>query len=102
MGNTVVTIPQIDEQRVLGQYLERLDNLITLHQRKYDKLTNVKKSMLEKMFPKNGSNVPEIRFKGFSDAWEQRKLGDIVERVVRKNTNNESRNKYMYVLKSFL
>ena len=90
VGNTVVTIPQIDEQRVLGQYLERLDNLITLHQRKYDKLTNVKKSMLEKMFPKNGSNVPEIRFKGFSDAWEQRKLGDIVERVVRKNTNNES------------
>ena len=90
VGNTVVTIPKINEQRVLGQYLERLDNLITLHQRKYDKLTNVKKSMLEKMFPKNGSNVPEIRFKGFSDAWEQRKLGEIVERVVRKNTNNES------------
>lgn len=77
VGNTIVTIPKIDEQRVLGQYLERLDNLITLHQRKYDKLTNVKKAMLEKMFPKNGSNVPEIRFKGFSDAWEQRKLSDI-------------------------
>ena len=77
--NTVVTIPKIDEQRVLGQYLERLDNLITLHQRKYDKLTNVKKSMLEKMFPKNGSNVPEIRFKGFSDAWEQRKAVDIAD-----------------------
>ena len=54
-----------------------LDNLITLHQRKYDKLTKVKKSMLEKMFPKNGANVPEIRFKGFSDAWEQRKLGEM-------------------------
>ncbi|WP_325206624.1 restriction endonuclease subunit S, partial [Ruminococcus sp.] len=53
---------------------------ITLHQRKYDKLTNVKKSMLEKMFPKNGSNVPEIRFKGFSDAWEQRKFEDIAVR----------------------
>ena len=77
VGNTVVTIPKIDEQRVLGQYLERLDNLITLHQRKYDKLTNVKKSMLEKMFPKNGSNVPEIRFKGFSDAWEQRELWEL-------------------------
>ena len=77
VGNTVVTIPTIKEQRVLGQYLETLDNLITLHQRKYDKLTNVKKSMLEKMFPKNGSNVPEIRFKGFTEAWEQRKLGDI-------------------------
>ena len=76
VGNTVVTIPTIKEQRVLGQYLETLDNLITLHQRKYDKLTNVKKSMLEKMFPQNGSNAPEIRFKGFTEAWEQRKLSD--------------------------
>ena len=79
VGNTVVTIPTIKEQRVLGQYLETLDNLITLHQRKYDKLTNVKKSMLEKMFPQNGSNAPEIRFKGFTEAWEQRKLGDVVD-----------------------
>ena len=77
VGNTVVTIPKIDEQRILGQYLEQFDHLITLHQRKHDKLTNVKKSMLEKMFPKNGSNVPEIRFKGFTEAWEQRKLGEI-------------------------
>ena len=77
VGNTYVTIPSITEQRVLGAYLEQLDNLITLHQRKYDKLTNVKKSMLEKMFPQNGSNVHEIRFKGFTDAWEQRKLGEI-------------------------
>ena len=77
VGNTVVTIPTIKEQRVLGQYLETLDNLITLHQRKYDKLTNVKKSMLGKMFPQNGSNVPEIRFKGFTEAWEQRKLSEI-------------------------
>ena len=76
VGNTYVTIPSITEQRVLGAYLEQLDNLITLHQRKYDKLTNVKKSMLEKMFPQNGSNVPEIRFKGFTEAWEQRKLSD--------------------------
>ena len=90
VGNTVVTIPQIDEQRVLGQYLERLDNLITLHQRKYDKLTNVKKSMLEKMFPKNGSNVPEIRFKGFSDAWEQRKVGELlIERNEQAPMNEE-------------
>ena len=65
------------EQAKIAEYFENLDNLITLHQRKYDKLTNVKKSMLEKMFPKNGSNVPEIRFKGFSDAWEQRKLSDL-------------------------
>ena len=79
VGNTVVTIPSITEQRVLGDYLERLDNLITLHQRKYNKLLNVKKSMLEKMFPKNGSNIPEIRFKGFTDPWEQRKLGELVD-----------------------
>ena len=79
VGNTYVTIPSITEQRVLGAYLEKLDNLITLHQRKYDKLTNVKKSMLEKMFPQNGSNVPEIRFKGFTEAWEQRKLGEVAK-----------------------
>ncbi len=67
----------IREQQMIGVFFKHLDNLITLHQRKYDKLTNVKKSMLEKMFPKNGSNVPEIRFKGFSDTWEQRKLGEV-------------------------
>ena len=90
VGNTVVTIPTIKEQRVLGQYLETLDNLITLHQRKYDKLTNVKKSMLEKMFPKNGSNVPEIRFKGFTEAWEQRKLGDVVKEITRNDPESEA------------
>ena len=74
-----VPIPHIEEQRKIGECLTNIDNLITLHQRKYDKLTNVKKSMLEKMFPKNGSNVPEIRFKGFSDAWEQRKFADVVQ-----------------------
>ena len=78
VGNTVVTIPSITEQRVLGDYLEQLDNLITLHQRKFEKLTNVKKSMLEKMFPQNGSSYPEIRFKGFTDPWEQRKVGDLL------------------------
>ncbi len=73
-----VTIPSLAEQRRIGAYFKQLDHLITLHQRKYDKLTNVKKSMLEKMFPKNGSNVPEIRFKGFTYAWKQRKLGDMM------------------------
>ena len=68
-----------DEQRWIGEYFTNLDNLITLHQRKYDKLTKAKKSMLEKMFPKNGTNVPEIRFKGFTDAWEQRKLSEVAE-----------------------
>ncbi len=74
-----IPIPHIEEQRKIGEYLTHLDRLITLHQRKYDKLTNMKKSMLEKMFPKNGANVPEIRFKGFTDAWEQRKLGEIAD-----------------------
>ena len=72
-------VPCLDEQKKIGEYFEKLDNLITLHQRKFEKLTNVKKSMLEKMFPQNGSSYPEIRFKGFTDPWEQRKLGDISE-----------------------
>ena len=75
---TMVCYPKSKaEQQLIADCFRNLDNLITLHQRKYDKLTNVKKSMLEKMFPKNGSNVPEIRFKGFSDAWEQRKLSEV-------------------------
>ena len=72
-----VCFPSRIEQESISAFFSVLDNLITLHQRKYDKLTNVKKSMLEKMFPKNGSNVPEIRFKGFTEAWEQRKLGEM-------------------------
>jgi len=83
-------LPCLQEQYRIGEYLTQLDHLITLHQRKFEKLTNVKKSMLEKMFPQNGSSYPEIRFKGFTDPWEQRKLGELVDRVVRKNTNNES------------
>ena len=71
-------VPSLAEQQQIGTYFKNLDNLITLHQRKYNKLLNVKKSMLEKMFPKNGSNIPEIRFKGFTDPWEQRKLGDML------------------------
>lgn len=72
-----IAYPSRTEQDRIVSVFRQLDNLITLHQRKYDKLTNVKKSMLEKMFPQNGSNVPEIRFKGFTEAWEQRKLGEI-------------------------
>ena len=69
----------VDEQELIGEYFKLLDKLITLHQRKLERLKNVKKSMLDKMFPKDGEVVPEIRFKGFTDAWEQRKLGDVVE-----------------------
>ena len=74
-----IPIPHIDEQKKIGAFLDKLDSLITLHQRKYDKLTKVKKAMLEKMFLENGSPYPEIRFKGFTDAWKQRKLGDTVQ-----------------------
>ena len=65
------------EQQKIADCLRRIDTLITLHQRKYEKLVNIKKSMLDKMFPKNGASVPEIRFKGFTDPWEQRKLGEL-------------------------
>lgn len=87
-------IPSRGEQIKIGEYLHSLTNLITLHQRKYDKLTNVKKSMLEKMFPKNGSNVPEIRFKGFTDAWEQRKFKDLgsvamCKRIFKEQTSSK-------------
>ena len=78
---TEFMLPNIDEQKKIGEYFCSLDNLITLHQRKYNKLLNVKKSMLEKMFPKNGSNIPEIRFKGFTDPWEQRKLLSCIEKI---------------------
>ena len=78
VGSTEVTVPYKEEQSQIGEYFKYLDNLITLHQRKYDSLVNVKKAMLEKMFPKNGETVPEIRFKGFTDAWEQRKVGDLL------------------------
>ena len=81
-----IPLPYIEEQRKIGEHLTQLDHLITLHQRKYDKLQVLKKAMLEKMFPKNGSSVPEIRFEGFTDAWEQRKLSEIAGKVTEKNT----------------
>lgn len=75
-----IPTPDIEEQKKIGEFLTQLDTLITLHQRKYEKLVNIKKSMLDKMFPKNGASVPEIRFKGFTDPWEQRKLTNLCEK----------------------
>ena len=87
VSKTVFSIPSnISEQAAIGTYFTALDSLITLHQRKFEKLTNVKKSMLEKMFPQNGSSYPEIRFKGFTDPWEQRKLSEITDKVTEKNS----------------
>ena len=77
VGNAIVSLPSKNEQHEIGIALDRLDSLITLHQGKYDKLCVLKKSMLDKMFPKGGSLYPEIRFAGFTDPWEQRKLGEV-------------------------
>ena len=90
VSNLEIALPKKDEQAKIGEYFKNLDHLITLHQRKYDKLLSVKKSMLEKMFPKNGSNVPEIRFKGFTEAWERRKLGEVFNFHYGDGNNNPS------------
>ncbi len=85
-----IPTPDIEEQKKIGEFLTLLDTLITLHQRKYEKLVNIKKSMLDKMFPKNGASVPEIRFKGFTDPWEQRKVGTLIEDYTEKTvTQNQ-------------
>ena len=79
-----------EEQEKISELFDNLDNLITLYQRKSDETKELKKFMLQKMFPRDGEQFPEIRFKGFTDAWEQRKLGEVCERVTRKNKNGES------------
>ena len=88
LAGEVCFAPTLTEQCSVGQFFATLDNLITLHQRKYDKLVAVKKSLLEKMFPADGETVPKIRFKGFSDAWEQRKLDYYLEVSNLKNADN--------------
>ena len=91
MSEIVVSVPKtIKEQEELSLFFAQLDHLITLHQRKYTKLMNIKKSMLDKMFPKDGASVPEIRFAGFTDAWEQRKVGELlIERNEQAPMNEE-------------
>ena len=74
-----LTLPSVEEQQKISDYFKNLDTLITLHQRKCDETKKLKKYMLQKMFPQNGEKVPEIRFSGFTDDWEQRKLGDIAD-----------------------
>ena len=87
INETEVLVPDNGEQRQIGAFFDRLDSLITLHQRKYDKLCVLKKSMLDKMFPKGGSLYPEIRFAGFTDPWEQRKLGELYQKNDERNTD---------------
>ena len=87
--NVSIIIPDRAEQEIVGKYFRQLDHLITLHQRKCEETKKLKKYMLQKMFPQNGQTVPEIRFAGFTDAWEQRKLNEIADKVSEKNKNNE-------------
>lgn len=79
LEETPITLPCVSEQQKIGDYFRNIDSLITLHQRKCDKLIQFKEAMLKKMFPQNGADKPELRFKGFTDAWEQRKLGELME-----------------------
>ena len=97
----VIPIPSLEEQNEISVFIKNLNNLITLHQRKLLKLKNIKKAMLEKMFPKSGSNVPEIRFAGFTDAWEQRKLGELSDSfeygLNAAATEYDGKNKYIRI-----
>ena len=85
--NQTIMVPSENEQAVIGQYFTNIDHLITLHQRKCDEVKTLKKYMLQKMFPQNEQKVPEIRFKGFTEAWEQRKLGELYQRNTERNEN---------------
>ena len=97
LQDTQVRFPGLSEQSAIGAALNEIDSLITLHQRKYDKLVVFKKSMLEKMFPKDGESVPEIRFAGFTDPWEQRKFGELYRPVSEKNDLSFGRDKAISV-----
>ena len=92
LGELEFMFPDTDEQKAIGAYFKNLDHLITLHQRKYEKLQIIKKSMLENCFPKNGEKVPKIRFSGFTGDWEQRKLGDcpVVKEKIPERTDEKS------------
>lgn len=104
MMKLYIYLPKFDEQTKIGQYFLQLDNLITLHQRECDQLKELKKSMLKKLFPRNGSNIPEVRFAGFTDAWEQRKLDEVAKyRNGKAHENNITRDgKYIVVNSKFV
>ena len=93
MQEFIVDVASYDEQEKIARFFSHLDRLITLHQRKLNGLKNVKKAMLEKMFPKNGEKIPEIRFSGFTDDWEQRKLGEVAD-IVGGGTPSTSKDEY--------
>lgn len=90
IGQVPINVPTLAEQTKIGSFFKQLDNTITLHQRKLDLLKEQKKGYLQKMFPKNGAKVPELRFAGFADDWEERKLGDEVRIVMGQSPNSEN------------
>ena len=110
MESKVISLPNIEEQKKIGSYLMKFDSLITLHQRKLEHLQEQKKGLLQKMFPKNGETVPEVRFPGFTDAWEQRKLGEVFDTVtdyvangsfksLRDNVKSYTKENYAYMIR---
>ena len=92
-----ILVPSLPEQRAVGALFSRLDSLIALHQRKHNQLSVLKGSLLEGMFPKPGSDVPELRFSGFADPWEQRKLGDLYRKCTEKNDGTYNTNSIISV-----
>ncbi|PQF72590.1 restriction endonuclease subunit S, partial [Enterococcus faecium] len=90
-GKTIINVPSFEEQIKIGTFFKQLDDTIALHQRKLDLLKETKKGFLQKMFPKNGAKVPEIRFPGFTGDWEQRKLGDVLSE---RNDQTPETNEY--------
>ena len=96
-----VTIPSLEEQNRISTFINQIDELITLHQRKLEHLNLKKKALLQKLFPKNGERYPELRFPGFTDAWEQRKLGDLYKRVNERNDGTLGRDKWISVAKMY-
>ncbi|MBE9888757.1 restriction endonuclease subunit S [Enterococcus durans] len=91
-GKSIIKIPSLEEQQKIGAFFKQLDDIIALHQRKLDLLKETKKGFLQKMFPKNGEKVPEIRFPGFTEDWEQRKLGDYTDLITKGTTPKDKAN----------
>ncbi|MCX4326901.1 MAG: restriction endonuclease subunit S [Lachnospiraceae bacterium] len=88
INNINILVPLYEEQKKIGEYLQSIDRLITLHQQKCEETKTLKKYMLQKMFPQNGTNIPEIRFNGFTDAWEQRRFSEFTFPIGEKNKND--------------
>lgn len=101
LSNFIILYPKFSEQEQIGSFFEKLDKLITLHQRKLDNLKLKKKALLQKLFPKNGERYPELRFPGFTDAWEQRKLATLYKRVNERNDGTLGRDKWISVAKMY-